>query len=62
MTNASRVLQAIFWGVILLLISPNKAAAISYAVLILILLVAVLMTLGVTRVIISAIKWIFRSS
>jgi len=58
--NVSRILQAIFWSIILLLISPSKATAIAYGILILGLLVAIMVTLGIVRVLITAIKMIFR--
>ena len=60
MNNVSRILQAIFWSIILLLISPSKATAIAYGILILGLLVAIMVTLGIVRVLITAIKMIFR--
>ena len=55
-----RYAQILFWSGICLLLAPSKITAISYAIVIGGLLIAVLITLGLGRVIISAIRRLFQ--
>jgi len=59
MSHVFRPVQVLFWAGVCLLLAPSKATAIAYALVIAGLLVAVLISLGIIRGIISVTKKLF---